>query len=138
VKSLFLSALVHLAIFNIFVFVFPIIPPSHKPQFTFLGSILSEQDTVDISQQKKLPPKDFQLNDYITKPENANNRPFPNSHLTKAPFIEPNSDIEQKRTIKSTFLPVKDTQQLLNAQDLEDLGIKLKIEPYQPLRFQTR
>ena len=137
-KSLFLSVLVHLIILNTFLFIFPMIPASQKPQFTFLGSILSEQDTVDISQHKKLPPKDFKLYDYITKPENTNNRPFPNSHLTKAPFIEPNSDIEQKRTIKSTFLPAKDTQQLLNAQDLKNLGIELKLEPYQPLRFQTR
>ncbi len=56
-KALLLSILLHLIVFTVFVFTFPVRSVAHRPQFVFWGSILERRDVLGGTWEESVFPR---------------------------------------------------------------------------------
>ena len=145
IQSLFLSLLIHLTIFSVFVFTFPVYSASFKPTFVFLGSILQQED-MGTPRGQDGPAKEYAssvqdvLNavnqELFNSSQEAVGRPFGRLVERKPVFSKPLTTNE-KATLKSTFtLPALGTTA---AEDATSDGLTdYETVPYNPLRLPYR
>ncbi len=146
-QSLFLSIFIHLMIFSIFVFTFPVSSISFKPTLIFLGSILHEEDLTTLygladgdntPAQEVLSAAHEEL--FVSSHEMIS-RPFGKIIEQKFVFL-PSGDKNQvathaKPTMKTTFpLPVLDASS--QAPAATDSWDDHEAVPYKPLRLPER
>jgi len=144
--SFIIALLCHLAILNIFTFVFPIDASAPKPKFFFLGPILTQKDVKHISPKKQAS----KVQSTMKKLHSSDNN-FPSAkHIEKGRGINPFAirtidkplapeagELQQKIVIKSLFEVEADVdsrqKEGIEQQQVPDL----KIQPYRPLRFHS-
>jgi len=127
-KSFILSVLLHILVFNIFVFVWPKLPEGYKPQFNFLGSILSASDVM--SPIRATEHIGGSLVNYHFQHEASS---LFDPRLSK-PNRQMNYSPEDKRTVKEIATENATTPEKATINP-KDAQIELKIEPYKPLRL---
>jgi len=144
--SFFIALLCHLAFFNVFTFVFAIDSPAPKPQFYFLGPILSQKDVKQVAENKRpfklqkimmsFDSTESGLQSGPLVEENKKTNPFVIRAISK-PLSSNPGESQAKIIIKSTFeIETKvDAAQQTNNQSTPELD--LKIQSYQPLRFRS-
>ena len=132
IKSLLLSLLIHLIIFNTFIFVFPLIYESHKPKFIFLGSILKKRD-ISISFNKP-PTQTNQASKEFTYQKKINiNGPYHKRAASK-PTLEIPIKQNDKKNIKSIFdIPFEEPPPSTDIN--EKSATQKNIEPYIPFKY---
>jgi len=144
--SFFIALLCHLAFFSLFTFVFYIDPAAPKPQFFFLGPILTQKDVNQVSEKKhpfKLQEiiKDFDFTENGLQSgqrveENQKTNPFVIRTISK-PLTPKPGESQEKIDIKSTF----EIESKVDAAQKTDIQLTpepdLKIQPYRPLRFRS-
>lgn len=146
--ALVLSVIIHLMIFNTFIFTFPLNPSAHKPNLIFLGPILKKNDVVQPQggiKQKQHPVDAAAKNMFSSTPQVSGlmdgkkiTTPSPFIETTlKKPLLDIENDPQNKVTLKSTF-ELSEIKEQGSEQQIEDGEIDFKIAPYHPLRLRRQ
>ena len=127
--ALLISALFHLAVFNIFLFHFPVLQESMRPQFIFLGSILKFRDVNVFLQQEHFPSYHVALQQKTYLP------PVPSSHSTNEIQLKKPMTLNgyKKITPKSTFKTFLIKRNAHHNPPPEGIGIDTEEKFYNPL-----
>jgi len=143
--SLLIALLLHLALFNLVVFVFPIDSAALKPKFFFLGPILSKNDVKQVSFsnntasnsmfQSMRPTKDH-LKSIGPEIADRTENPFAIQSIKK-PLMPQTDETQKKIVIKPTFENAPEQGDVEEAELQKRSSSKLKIRPYKPLRFRS-
>lgn len=146
--SVLLSVIIHLMIFNTFIFTFPLNPSAHKPNLIFLGPILKKLDVVQPQGaiKQKQQPVDAAAKNVFSTTRQVSGLMDKNKTTAQSPFMEttlkkPLLDVEKapqdKVTLKSTF-EISEIKEPVSEQQTEEGGIDFKIAPYHPLRLRRQ
>jgi len=139
--SLLIALLLHLAFFNLTVFVFPIDPVAFKPKFFFLGPILSKNDVKQVSFNNSTASNSMFQSMRSTKdhlksigPEIADRteNPFAIQSIKK-PLMPQTDETQKKIVIKPTFESSPEKGALEEAEIQRRSSSELKIPSYKPL-----
>jgi len=144
--SLLIALLIHLAIFSLTTFVFPIDPAVPKPKFFFLGPILGKNDVKRTSPRNNNPtPNSVFKNMRSTKNTlksmgseiaDRTENPFAIGSIKK-PLITQTNTSQKKIVIKSTFETLPEEEAVDETDIQQRLDLELKIQPYKPLQFRS-
>lgn len=130
--SLLAALLLHLIAIKTFIFVFPLIKESDKPNFVFLGSILKNNDISNISFNKPPTQTKKASNEFAYHKAASTKSPYKRSPAK--PQIEQSRTISEKPVIKTTFEIPEEIPMVIEPE-----GNKQKIdenyEKYVPLRY---
>ena len=138
--SILVSFLMHILVFSIFIFQISIAPVPFKPSFTFLGSILHQQDISKHVLEKKLSRQSLSKKNFLYTQKEISSNPFFDPIRQKPILYYDNIKSDEKVIIKSFF----DVEENLKKKkvaplvDLKSMGINEKTDPYRSLRFLTR
>jgi hypothetical protein len=140
-----IALLCHLVFFNVFTFVFPIDPAVPKPQFFFLGPILSQSDLKQVASKKENPIPHKILRNF-SAPDNGPQKIDPTSEnqaenpfaiqTIKKPILPQIAESENKIIIKSTF-DAHLNEGTSKESEVQNTEPGLDIEPYRPLQFRS-
>ncbi len=137
-KFFILSLLLHLIVFTSFVFIFPIGKIPFKPEFIFLGPILTQQDMRSGNLDKKDFHSQIAPDEWTYRTHSVSENPF-FTPFTQKPFSQKGGDNSEEKTIlKSTFSIESKIFKREKEADSESIGVDVGVEVYRPLRFYTR
>jgi hypothetical protein len=108
-------------------------PESLKPNFIFLGSILSKQETLHSDEQPSKDDVPSAEDMSITFTFSEPDKPYKGTQMEKPTLKKVGNSTKIKP--KTTFLPQTDESNLDLDQKMTDMGIPLKIPSYKPLTF---
>jgi len=129
--AIFLSLLVHIAIFNTFIISFPKHPEAFKPKLIFLGSFLQKHETSEHGSLKQSETTKVPSKSHHFESVEINDNPFMQLETHK-PFPNEPSKSPEKRTIKTSFeLPQLNDKK--EDAEYQDIGIETDLPPYRPL-----
>lgn len=133
-KAWLLSLLLHLVVFQLFVFQIPFRPEAFKPGFTFLGSILSPSEFTNIEKTFK---KNGSKKGIETTAYEMTVSPTPFQYIrNEKPIQKAQTLTEQKTYTKSIFIK-NDSNAPAAIDEKKSLGIDPTLEPYKPLRLKS-
>jgi len=137
IKSFLFSIFIHLIIFNIFTFTFSIQTPQKKPELIFLGSILHSFDLYHniTDPNRNLGVKKGDLINNVDVIEINIEKPFHETQVYgEKPVLIKINNQRQKQTQKVTFLNEAESSK---PSSTKDIGVDLKLKPYQPLELKS-
>lgn len=136
VQSLLFSVLLHLIIFGSFIFTFPVYPAPKRPEFIFLGAILTHQD-VSILPDQNLSKTTPDAKEFTNKIVNVDitKKHFKNLRAKKTVTLK-KLKANEKIILKSIFDASSNIDEKKGKTENEDIGIKIKIMPYNQLKLQ--
>lgn len=142
-RSLALSFLVHLVIFQTFVFTFSLGPAAPKPHFVFLGAILNPQDVAGWSYRGDTPLEERERGKSLWAGNGDKKFIYESREMTEGPFqmrvaekplFAGHVDSREKITVQSTFLTSQKRGET-PTDKAPDIMPGHEPVPYKPLRL---
>ncbi len=133
-KSFFISLTTHFII--LYVFIFTISPHKEliRPEFTFLGSILSKSEFLNITKKSNPTNKGSEKISFSITSIKKKNQFIPAFTLGKPPFK--NKDKDSKIVIKTIIEHASsDVRKQKNIHSEKIMGIDINIKPRTPLKL---
>jgi len=133
-KTLVVSLLVHLIIFETFIFVFPVRSPEKKPNMIFLGSFLTAQDISPIQSSPKTHSGNVSYGNTLYRIIDFMPKTFSDvTRINKPLFLE--RTVSEEKV--STKIPAESlgTEEQRSGTLLEDIDEEPTTKPYQRLRL---
>ena len=132
-KAVLISFLGHLLFIKFFLLAFIARPSEFKPNFIFVGAILSENDFRNLAETKK-PSSAKQILPTIKIKNDSD--VFSRQQILTKPVVSPVDFQKQKTFLKSSF--IKTSEELPAKNNAQDFGIELSIPKRVPLKLDLK